>query len=122
MRKKNKLTLHKVLPKANDLSGLLGKGVSESEIMLAGELFKRQMVEKRRKRSAKAQSKAEAEAYRGYGGYRGGYGGYRGDTGDSVTEVVRPEDKRRLLQNEFQEIAILGQSLPFEGIVLLIIK
>ena len=44
------------------------------------------------------------------------------DTGDSVTEVVRPEDKRRLLQNEFQEIAILGQSLPFEGIVLLIIK
>ena len=44
------------------------------------------------------------------------------DTGDSVTEVVRPEDKRRLLQNELQEIAILGQSLPFEGIVLLIIK
>ena len=105
MRKKNKLTLHNVLPKANDLSGLLGKGVSESEIILAGELFKRQMAEKR-KRSAEAQSKTEAEAYRGYGGYgrgyggyRGGYGGYRGDTGDSVTEVVRPEDKRRLLKN-----------------------
>ena len=45
------------------------------------------------------------------------------DTGDSVTEVVRPEDKRRLLQNEFQGISILRQSLPkFQGIVLLIIK
>merc|ERR1712203_6309 len=33
------------------------------------------------------------------------------DTGDSVTEVVRPEDKRRLL-NEFQPISILRQSLP----------
>jgi hypothetical protein len=44
------------------------------------------------------------------------------DTGDSVKEVVRPEDKRRLL-NEFQPIAILRQSLPkFQGIVLLIIK
>ena len=44
------------------------------------------------------------------------------DTGDSVTEVVRPEDKRRLL-NEFQPIPILRQSLPqFQGIVLLIIK
>ena len=61
MRNKNKLPLRNVLPKANDFSGLLGKGVSESEIMLAGELFNRQMVEKRRKRSAKAQSKAEAE-------------------------------------------------------------
>ena len=105
------------------------------EIILAGELFKRQMAEKR-KRSAEAQSKTEAEAYRGYGGYgfgyvgyrggyggyRGGYGGYRGDIGDSVTEVVRPEDKRRLLQNEFQGIVILLQSLPFEGIVLLIIN
>ena len=39
------------------------------------------------------------------------------DTGDSVTEVVRPEDKRRLL-NEFQPISILRQSLPkFQGIV-----
>ena len=44
------------------------------------------------------------------------------DTGDSVREVVRQEDKRRLLQNEFQGIAILRQSLPFQGIVLLIIK
>ena len=46
------------------------------------------------------------------------------DTGDSVTEVVRPEDKRRLLQNEFQGISILRQSLPpkFLGIVLLTIK
>ena len=44
------------------------------------------------------------------------------DTGDSVTEVVRPEDKRRLL-NEFQPISILRQSLPkFQGIVLLTIK
>ena len=44
------------------------------------------------------------------------------DTGDSVTEVVRPEDKRRLL-NEFQPISILRQSLPkFQGIVLLIIE
>ena len=44
------------------------------------------------------------------------------DTGDSVTEVVRPEDKRRLL-NEFQPISILRQSLPkFQGIVFLIIK
>ena len=45
------------------------------------------------------------------------------DTGDSVREVVRQEDKRRLLQNEFQPISILRQSLPkFQGIVLLIIK
>ena len=45
------------------------------------------------------------------------------DTGDSVREVVRAEDKRRLLQNEFQPISILRQSLPkFQGIVLLIIK
>ena len=62
---------------ANHFSGLLGKGVSESEIILAGELFKRQMAEKR-KRSAEAQPKAEAEAYHGYGGYGRGYGGYRG--------------------------------------------
>ena len=45
------------------------------------------------------------------------------DTGDSVREVVRQEDKRRLLQNEFQPISILRQSLPkFQGIVLLKIK
>ena len=46
------------------------------------------------------------------------------DTGDSVREVVRQEDKRRLLQNEFQPISILRQSLPpkFQGIVLLIIR
>ena len=45
------------------------------------------------------------------------------DTGDSVREVVRAEDKRRLLQNEFQPISILRQSLPkFQGIVLLKIK
>ena len=44
-------------------------------------------------------------------------------TGDSVTEYVRPEDKRRLSQNEFQGIAILRQSLPnFQGIVLLTIE
>ena len=101
MRNKNKLPLRNVLPKANDLSGLLGKGVSESEIILAGELFKRQMAEKR-KRSAKTQSKAEAEAYRGYGGYGRGYGGYRGDTGDSVTEVVsRPGSQARRQKTPF---------------------
>ena len=33
MRNKNKLPLRNVLPKANDFSGLLGKGVSESEII-----------------------------------------------------------------------------------------
>ena len=45
------------------------------------------------------------------------------DTGDIVKEVVRPEDKRRFLQNEFQGISILRQSLPkFEGIVLLTTK
>ena len=115
MRNKNKLPLRNVLPKANDFSGLLGKGVSESEIILAGELFKWQMAEKR-KRSAEAQSKTEAEAYRGYGGYgfgyvgyrggyggyRGGYGGYRGDTGDSVTEVViRPGSQARRQKTPF---------------------
>ena len=37
--------------------------------------------------------------------------------------LVRPEDKRRLSQNEFQGIAILRQSLPnFQGIVLLTIE
>ena len=45
------------------------------------------------------------------------------DTGDIVREVVRPEDKRRLLDEEFRPISILRQSLPtFQGIVLLIIK
>jgi len=54
MRNKNKLPLRNVLPKANDFSGLLGKGVSESEIILAGELFKRQMAEKQRRRRPNA--------------------------------------------------------------------
>jgi len=58
MRNKNKLPLRNVLPKANDFSGLLGKGVSESEIILAGELFKRQMAEKQRRRRPNAQNDA----------------------------------------------------------------
>ena len=41
-------------PKANDFSDLLAKGVSESEIILAGELFKRQMAEKQRRRRPNA--------------------------------------------------------------------
>ena len=60
MRNKNKLPLRNVLPKANDFSGLLGKGVSESEIILAGELFKRQMAEKQRRR------RPNADASNGY--------------------------------------------------------
>jgi len=58
MRNKNKLPLRNVLPKANDFSGLLGKGVSESEIILAGELFKRQMAEKQRRRRPNTQNDA----------------------------------------------------------------
>jgi len=57
MRNKNKLPLRNVLPKANDFSGLLGKGVSESEIILAGELFKRQMAEKQRRRRPNADAR-----------------------------------------------------------------
>merc|ERR1711935_704658 len=41
-----------------NLEGLLGKGVSESEIILAGELFKRQMAEKQRRRRPNAQNDA----------------------------------------------------------------
>jgi len=52
MRNKNKQKADlNGLPKANDFSDLLSKGVSESEIILAGELFKRQkMAEKQRRR------------------------------------------------------------------------
>jgi len=52
MRNKNKQNANLgLLPKANDFSGLLSQGVSESEIILAGELFKRQkMAEKQRRR------------------------------------------------------------------------
>ena len=63
MRNKNKLPLRNVLPKANDFSGLLGKGVSESEIILAGELFKRQMAQKQRRRRPNAPIDARDNGY-----------------------------------------------------------
>jgi len=51
MRNKNRKADLMGLPKTNDFSGLLSKGVSESELILAGELFKRQkMAEKQRRR------------------------------------------------------------------------